>query len=516
MVWGNPPPPLASSSPRRLSTSSVSSSGSSRASSPRLGALDSSSALILVHDEDNDTSPFHFDSDDDDDDRTPQFDLRRPSTPPLGPGLVLLYLLVSYLKLGAMFLPHTETPLKYGLPALFAFAGLAAFARQILYMLSRYTQTAELEDTVLDICAKGRGKERRRRILRSTIRAGTGGLRVLLATVYLRESVQVSVSLLPNYKSIAVRLALTAILALVVLPLSLAQSLASKRIVYTTWLSMVTYIAWLSCIIYAYVHKIPLANSGWLRAGTFWQGIVAIAFAFTSSSTLSLYVSLRGSYKPVTTTKPSKFRSFKLLSVLSVALAILLTFPLVIFSANPHVPDTFEQPRPPALVGIPILNAATLLLGIPALIVTTPTLPIPGRIRHSTTFPVSRTLLSILIAALALVPPRVSTILSDILLVSALVGTYFLPAFLHVIAHFFRRPLAIVVPQAPNTPAPGSKTQSHSQSQSPADELLLRKERALQKKQFKKRIVWDLGVWLLLVGGATGFVAAIGRVAGKW
>ena len=30
------------------------------------------------------------------------------------------------------------------------------------------------------------------------------------------------------------------------------------------------------------------------------------------------------------------------------------------------------------------------------------------------------------------------------------------------------------------------------------DELLLRKERALQKKQFRKRIVWDIGVWALL------------------
>ncbi|KAF5382499.1 hypothetical protein D9615_003049 [Tricholomella constricta] len=507
MVWGNPPPPLTSSPPRRLSTSSVSSSDSS-CSSPRLSALDSSSALILVHDEDDEISPFHFDSDDDEDDHTSQFDVRTPSTPPLGPTLVLLYLLVPYLKLGAMFLPHTETPLKYGLPSLFAFAGLAAFARQILYMLSRYTRTAELEDVILDICAKGRGRERRRSILRSITRAGTGGLRVLLATVYLRESVQVLLPLLSNSKSTALRLGLTAILAFAILPLSFAQSLGSKRLIFTTSLSVVTYIAWLACIVYAYVHRYPLANSGWLRTGTLWQGIIAVAFAFTSSSTLSLYSSLRGSYHPVTTTKTSKFRSFKALSVISITLAILLTLPLVVFSANPHVPATLTTPRPPALFIIPILNAATLLLGIPALIVTTPTLPIPDRIRHSSTIPVSRTLLSILVTALALVPAKVSTVFSDILLLCALTSTYFLPALLHVVAHFFRRPLAIVVPQVPGTPAPGS--------QSPADELLLRKERALQKKQFRKRIVWDLGVWLLLVGGGAGFVTAIGRVAGQW
>lgn len=480
-----------------------------------LSALDSSSALILVHDDDDETSPLNFDSeiddeDDEEDGSTPQFDVRRASTPPLGPGLVLLYLLVPYLKLGAMFIPHTETPLKYGLPALFAFAGLAAFAKHILYKLSRYTRTAELEDVILDICAKGRGKERRRHLFRGLIRTGTGGLRVLLATVYLRESVQVLLPLLDNTVSITTRLGLTAIFAIIILPLSFAQSLASKPIVYTTWLSLVTYVAWLACITYAYLNKIPLVNSGWLRAGTFWQGLVTTAFAFTSSSTLSLYSSLRGSYQPMSTAKQSKFRSFKLLSVLSVALAILLTFPLVIFSSNPHVPAPLVAPRQPALLAIPILNASNLLLGIPALLVTAPPLPIPDRVRHATTIPISRILLSILVFALTLVPARVSTTLSDILLVFALTSTYFLPALLHVVAHFFRRPIAIVVPQVPGTPLP-SQPRSN-----PADELLLRKEHALQKRQFRKRIVWDLGVWLLLVGGVAGLAAAVGRVAGEW
>lgn len=188
MVWdtANAPPPLAMPSPRRLSTSSVSSSGSSRSSSPVLSGLDSSSALILVHDQEDDNSPFDFDSDDDDEDNSPQFDVRRASNPPLDPSLVFLYLLVPYLKLGAMFLPHTELPLKYSLPPLLVFAGLSAFSRQIWYMLARYLRTADLEDVILDSFARGRGKERRRSILRGIVRSGTGGLRVLLATVYLR------------------------------------------------------------------------------------------------------------------------------------------------------------------------------------------------------------------------------------------------------------------------------------------------------------------------------------------
>ncbi|KAG6863000.1 hypothetical protein C0993_000554, partial [Termitomyces sp. T159_Od127] len=79
-------------------------------------------------------------------------------------------------------------------------------------------------------------------------------------------------------------------------------------------------------------------------------------------------------------------------------------------------------------------------------------------------------------------------------------------AVLHVVAHFFERPLTILTPH---------NAQS-SESGSGPDELLLRKERALQRKQFRKRIAWDLGVWLLLLGGGAGFVAAIGRVAGRW
>lgn len=199
MAWGNAPPPLTVPSPRRFSASSASSSGSSRSSSPVLSALDSSAALILVHEpEDNDT-PFDFDTDDEDDDHSPHFDVRRVSIPPLPPTLVFLYLLVPYLKLGAMFLPHSELPLKYGLPSLLVFAGLSAFSRQVWYMLARYIRTADMEDVILDAFARGRGKERRRSILRTVIRAGTGSLRVLLSTIYLRGMlVSFNLSFLPS------------------------------------------------------------------------------------------------------------------------------------------------------------------------------------------------------------------------------------------------------------------------------------------------------------------------------
>jgi membrane protein YqaA with SNARE-associated domain len=48
------------------------------------------------------------------------------------------------------------------------------------------------------------------------------------------------------------------------------------------------------------------------------------------------------------------------------------------------------------------------------------------------------------------------------------------------------------------------------------DELLLRKERALQKKQFKKRIVWDIAVWTLLLASMALVVSTICGFAGVW
>lgn len=224
--------------------------------------------------------------------------------------------------------------------------------------------------------------------------------------------------------------------------------------------------------------------------------------------------------------------------------------PLVLFSAHPNIPDTVKHfllpdlhslksthqssgSQPPSTIAIAILNALTLLLGVPALIITTPSLPIPERIRHATMFPLSKVALSILYIALALVPAWASSLLSDILLVLALASTYFLPgiyislsdclsqadcvlALIHVTAHFFKRPLSIVMPQIPGTPLPGHSRQGSAPGSPRADELLLRKERALQKKQFRRRIIWDIGVWALLLGSVAGGVLAVGRVMGRW
>lgn len=171
---------------------------SSGESSPSLCALDSSSHLILVHDDDDDSSPLDFSLDDDDDDDA-VFDIGRPYVLPLGPALVLLYLLSPFLKLGALLLPHTKVPLKFGLPAFFLFAVLAAFTRRIWYMLSRYLRKSDLEDVVLEVFAKGRGKETARAVLRTIVRGGTGGLRVLLASLYLRGTFHQAIQMQCTY-----------------------------------------------------------------------------------------------------------------------------------------------------------------------------------------------------------------------------------------------------------------------------------------------------------------------------
>ncbi|KAJ7021624.1 hypothetical protein C8F04DRAFT_1313716 [Mycena alexandri] len=476
--------------PRRLSTSS-----SSGESSPILANFNSSTSLILVHDDDDEpSSPFDFPDEDEDVPDSPEFEIRRAYSPPMAPSLVFLYLLSPYLKLGALFLPNTQLPLKFGIPPLLIFAVLSAFSRQIWYMLARYMRKADLEDIVLDAFARGRGRERQRTWLRTIVRGGTGLLRVLVAFIYLRESVHIILPLLPEGLPLPPRPVVTGAFTLLLLPLVSAQSLGSKRIVYATWTSIATYLIWFCCVAVAHANGTLEINPGWLRMGTFWQGISPVP-------------------PPSGLSKSSASRSFRTLSSLSVVVAVGFTLPLIFFTAHQNAAIPF----------IASLNALTLLLAIPSVLVTAPPLPIPARVRRATSAlpaPFSKHLpFLILAASLSLVPSRVARVLSDVLLACACAGTFFLPALVHITTHFFKRPLAIVMPAiSPPTPNPNSNAERAGlPSPSAADELLQRKERALQKRQFRKRVVWDVGVWtLLLPVGGGGFVWGAGRLAGKW
>jgi hypothetical protein len=66
----------------------------------------------------------------------------------------------------------------------------------------------------------------------------------------------------------------------------------------------------------------------------------AAAFTFTSSNTLSLYAALKATTRPsgISTAKIPKSKSFRTLSLISVAVAFVLVLPLAFFSSDPNPP----------------------------------------------------------------------------------------------------------------------------------------------------------------------------------
>ncbi|GAW06483.1 hypothetical protein LENED_008413 [Lentinula edodes] len=278
-------------------------------SSPILASINSSSALILVHDDEEEGPDVNYaqDLEDvEDDGDSPYLGITRPYVQPLSPTTVLLYLLAPYLKLGAILLPNADLPLRLSIPLLLAFAVLAVFARQIWYMLSRYLR-------------KGPGEE-----------------------------------------------------DILVDAFSLSKGSRITRQHYSWQLR---------------IFVLCLAANGFTLGRH-------IAHATNSAAT-----------------KTPLSRSFKILSIISVVLAVCLTLPLLVFAAFPNKPQAQDIPSYRVIPFILALSSITLLL----------------------------------------------------------VGTYFLP------------------------------------------------ELMLQRKQFGRRVIWDIGVWtLLLPVGGGGFVWAIGRIAGRW
>ncbi|KDQ62612.1 hypothetical protein JAAARDRAFT_171126 [Jaapia argillacea MUCL 33604] len=494
------------SSSRRSSMSSVSSQTSLQSS------LDSRTALILVPDPEDTPlspqSPFHFSDDDELEEEiaSQSEQLWSSSIPPLAPVVVFLYLLSPYLKLGALLLPQWHQPLRIGLPVLFLLAALAAFTRQIWYLLAVYLRKADLEEVVLDALARGRGRETRREILRTIIRLFNGVSRILLATMYLRYSVEVLLPLFPDNLAVSYRVIVTAVLAILVLPLYAASSLASRRIIYAAWTSIAAYVLWLCFVVYSSAHG-TLTGGFTLPTGSTWTGITTLAFTFTSSSTLPLFASLKGTTQPVTTSQRGS-RSFIVLSAISVAVALALVLPVVV---------SFSRDRLQHASGLSInqwmasLNAIILVPSIPAILITSSTLRIPHAIQRFIGFSISKAILFFLVVLLSFAPEPIFSVLTDILLFMMLFGTFALPAIIHITIYEFKQPLSIIIPSTPH------RRVSSDGSANSHDELLQRKERSLQKLRLWKRLAWDIGVWLLLVPIClVGFVWLGGRIIQKW
>lgn len=149
--------------------------------------------LVLVNEVDSPNEELDFSSDDEMSDHfSARLDrLNSSAIPPLPPTLVFLYLSVPYLKSGPMFLAFSDAPLSHTIPTLLVCALFAALTRQLWYLLARYLRKTDTEDVILDILARGVGKERTRFLLRTIVRVGTSALRILLASVYLRGSLYI-------------------------------------------------------------------------------------------------------------------------------------------------------------------------------------------------------------------------------------------------------------------------------------------------------------------------------------
>lgn len=308
--------------------------------------------------------------------------------------------------------------------------------------------------------------------------------------------------------------------------------------------------------------------------------------------------------------KQPLYRSFKILSLLSVVVALGLTLPLVGFAAFPNetptvpasatantttsvqpavtnvligFPDQLPDWRFPFPPGestpttriqtylMPALASLTLLFGTPQHLITIPTIP-TGSLRWfrmsqrrfsasdvvSKLFRVLRKsvvgLLMILLTFISLTFDT-SDALRTLTAVLSILATYYIPSVLHVLTHTFKSPLSIILPSTyfsssfsatptpvassrpstslpapvlgpstslddrhsrssmndippPSTTARGqpsmlssSSRHRHTQSQQEHDDLLQRKERALQKRQMRRRIIWDIWAWGIFLGG---------------
>ena len=148
----------------------------------------------------------------------------------------------------------------------------------------------DIEEVVLDVFARGSDKTRTRLLLRVIVRVGTFVMRVLLASVSLRGShiptflpflkanqslvsVDALLPLVPVHSVPLARGLLTAGIALVLLPLYGARSLAAKRIIYATWASFLAYLTWMGVVTYAHVKGTLSADLHWQKPGVLWQGI---------------------------------------------------------------------------------------------------------------------------------------------------------------------------------------------------------------------------------------------------
>ena len=143
----------------------------------------STTALILVHDneEDSDENSFDFSDEEDVIGHNEAIGLI------LTPSLVFGYFLSPCLKLGAMLILSSQAAVKVSLPALLVFAFLSVFARQIWFLMARYTRRTDVGDIVAEAFGRRRNQDSR---FKSTVkifaRFCSGLVKMLLSVVYFK------------------------------------------------------------------------------------------------------------------------------------------------------------------------------------------------------------------------------------------------------------------------------------------------------------------------------------------
>jgi len=164
-----------------------------------------------------------------------------------------------------------------------------------------------------------------------------------------------------------------------------------------------------------------------------------MAFVFSSSWTLPLYASLRGSGPPITT-KRRRRRSFRILIAVSVAIAIALVLPLCVFASSSNEPVSIptslsskvhqlemqNTSKKGVIALVSISSAANLILTIPAILITIPLASLPWA-AHRTSLTISKLLIYAVTVALSVLPRKAMVVLGDLLLVLSLLSTYVLP-----------------------------------------------------------------------------------------
>ncbi|KAL5501545.1 hypothetical protein ACEPAH_8805 [Sanghuangporus vaninii] len=502
-------------SPSRLSIDSQSSRHSDRSSPSSSNLSDrSTSALIPVHESEDEEQSFVIADEEDipEDVSTPGDDL--------SPSVAFGYFLSPHLKLGSMLVLSSQAQLKLSLPVLFVFAFLSAFSRQIWFLLARYIRP-DLNEIVAEAVARGRGKERQRSIAKFLTSVLSAVMRILLATVYLKGAISCMEPLWPSRLSfIPSPLALSVIFLLVASPISLSPMLASKRLVYSNGVSNALYIVWLCIIIYAHAAGVLNTDNVMVPQGQLLDDITAVAFAFSSVSNLHIYSGL-ASQRGTGDRKERRYLSISSISFAATLVGACLILPVLFPSVKSHGEKESTEISSFVKALLATITAFILLLAIPPLIATSPAIIMPFTLAGVSRRTVGKYAYLVVLFLLSLLPRALEPVLEDTAVLLVLLSNYFLPALLHIVVHIIRRPISILVdrPLLHHTSGVVSDDEEVGAFgyDRETEELLLRKERALQRRRLGQRIIWDLGVWILLVPvGGGGMVWAIGRLVHAW